>query len=119
MPVEQRALGLLLAGGDGQKAANEVMPSRRSALFHFAVRPASGLTHLYDMKIASEKIEVQLPRTAIVEVVDPALPALRPISPNLPRALTLVTLGLLLELVGLLRLTGWPQRDKMPTSREP
>src|ERR1035438_129775 len=34
-PVEQRALCLLLAGGDCQRPANEVMPSRRSVRFHF------------------------------------------------------------------------------------
>jgi hypothetical protein len=33
-PVEQCALGLLLAGGDFDQAPNETGSSRRSALFH-------------------------------------------------------------------------------------
>jgi hypothetical protein len=46
--IEQRALGLLLAGCDFDLAANEMGSKRRSALFHFAVRPTSGLTHSHD-----------------------------------------------------------------------
>jgi hypothetical protein len=47
-PVEQYALGPLLAGCDFDQAPNEIGSNLRSALFHFAVRPTSGLTHSHD-----------------------------------------------------------------------
>ena len=51
----------------------------------------------------------------MVEIVDRAVPPLRPISPNLPRALALIALGVLLDIAGLLTLNGWPQDDSKPT----
>src|ERR1019366_124317 len=50
---------------------------------------------ILDMKIASEKVEVDLPKTMMVQVVDRAVPSPRPISPNLPRALALIVFGVL------------------------
>jgi uncharacterized protein involved in exopolysaccharide biosynthesis len=59
---------------------------------------------LLDMKVASERIDLALPKTAMVEVVDRAAPALRPVSPNLPRALTLILFGVLLGIAGFMML---------------
>jgi uncharacterized protein involved in exopolysaccharide biosynthesis len=42
----------------------------------------------------------------MVEIVDWAAPGLRPVSPNLPRALASIALGVLLDIAGLLMLTG-------------
>jgi beta-lactamase regulating signal transducer with metallopeptidase domain len=61
---------------------------------------------ILDMKIASENIDLGLPKTAMVEIVDRAAPALRPASPNLPRALALIALGVLLDIAGFLLLAG-------------
>jgi polysaccharide biosynthesis transport protein len=69
-----------------------------------------------DMKIATEKIDLELPKTAMVEIVDRAFPAQRPVSPNQPRAVALIALGLLLDVVALLMLKGRPgaARDPRP-----
>jgi hypothetical protein len=66
------------------------------------------------MKIASEKIDLGLPKTAMVEIVDRAAPALRPVSPNLPRALALMALGVLLDIAGFLVLAGRPGAGSEP-----
>ena len=105
----------------GKATTNDMATAAQSRPYFDAKRNLDELQRfrqILDSKMASEKIEVQLPKTAIVEITDPAVPALRPISPNLPRALALIALGILLGLVGLLLLTGWPHRDKMPASRE-
>ena len=49
-----------------------------------------------DMKIASEKIDVDLPKTAMVEVVDHAVPGLHPVRPNKPLN---IALGIIIGLV--------------------
>jgi beta-lactamase regulating signal transducer with metallopeptidase domain/uncharacterized protein involved in exopolysaccharide biosynthesis len=75
---------------------------------------------IIDYKIASEKIDVDLPKTAVVEVVDRAVPALRPVSSNLPRALALIVLGVPLDIAGFMMLAcrrgaaSEPLRGKLP-----
>ena len=69
---------------------------------------------ILDLKIASEKIEVGLPNRQLVEIVDRAVPPLRPISTNLPRALALIALGALLDIAGLLMLNGLPRIELKP-----
>jgi hypothetical protein len=59
-----------------------------------------------DMKLASEKVELDLPKTTMVEIIDQAAPALRPVSPNLPRALALIAFGVLLDIAGFRLLAG-------------
>ena len=61
-----------------------------------------------DFKIAGEKIDVGLPKTTMVDILDRAVPAVRPVSPNLPRAVALMALGILLDIAGLRMLTGRP-----------
>jgi hypothetical protein len=65
---------------------------------------------ILDMKIANENVEVALPKTMMVEIVDRAVPALRPVSSNLPRALVLIALGILLDVAGLLMLKDRPEQ---------
>ena len=69
---------------------------------------------ILDTKIASEKIEVELPKMPPVDLVDRAVPALRPVSPNLPRALALIVFGVLLVIAGLLMLAGRPGTGPNP-----
>jgi succinoglycan biosynthesis transport protein ExoP len=48
------------------------------------------------MKITAEKIDVRIPRSAIVEITDPAEPGLRPVRPNIPLNIALgIVVGLL------------------------
>ncbi|MCX6922202.1 MAG: polysaccharide biosynthesis tyrosine autokinase [Verrucomicrobia bacterium] len=51
---------------------------------------------ILDMKIASEKIDVELPKTMMVEIVDKATPGLRPVRPNKPLN---IALGIIIGLV--------------------
>lgn len=51
---------------------------------------------ILDMKIASEKIDVELPKTMMVEIVDQASPGLRPVRPNKPLN---IALGIIIGLV--------------------
>jgi uncharacterized protein involved in exopolysaccharide biosynthesis len=69
---------------------------------------------ILDTKIANEKIDVEMPKTMMVQVVDRAVPALRPISPNLPRALALIVFGVLLDIAGFVMLQGGARTDSAP-----
>ena len=92
---------------------NDVERANRSQPYFEAKRNVEELQRfrqILDMKIASEKIDLGLPRTAMVEIVDRAAPAFRRVSPNLPRALALIVLGVLLDIAGLMMLTGRPGR---------
>jgi len=71
---------------------------------------------ILDAKIASEKVDLELPKTTMVEIVDRAVPPMRPISPNLPRASAVIALGLLLDVLGLLLLTGRPGAEAAPSA---
>ena len=51
---------------------------------------------ILDMKIASEKIDVDLPKTMMVEIVDKAVPGTRPVRPNKPLN---IALGIIIGLV--------------------
>ena len=61
---------------------------------------------LLQMKIAAENIDVALPIRADVEIVDQAVPPLRPASPNRPQAAALILIGLLLEVTGSVLVRG-------------
>jgi uncharacterized protein involved in exopolysaccharide biosynthesis/beta-lactamase regulating signal transducer with metallopeptidase domain len=69
---------------------------------------------ILDMKIANEKIDVEMPKTMMVQVVDRGVPAQRPVSPNLPRALAMIVFGVLLNVAGLLLLRTRPRTDSAP-----
>jgi len=51
---------------------------------------------ILDMKIASENIDMELPKTMMVEIVDQATPGLRPVRPNKPLN---IALGIIIGLV--------------------
>jgi succinoglycan biosynthesis transport protein ExoP len=51
---------------------------------------------ILEMKIASEKIDVGLPKTTMVEIMDRAVPSLRPVRPNKPLN---IFLGIVIGLV--------------------
>jgi uncharacterized protein involved in exopolysaccharide biosynthesis len=98
---------------------NDVVRANQTRPYFEAKRELEELLRyrqILDYKIASEKIESELPKTARVEIVDRAAPALRPVSPNLPRALTLILLGVLLDIVGLMMLTRRPGAALEPLS---
>jgi uncharacterized protein involved in exopolysaccharide biosynthesis len=95
---------------------NDVVRANQTRPYFEAKRNLEDLTRfrqVLDMKIASEKIDLELPKTAMVEIVDRAAPAFRPVSPNLPRGLALIALGVLLDIAGLLMLTHRPDRKSV------
>jgi capsular exopolysaccharide synthesis family protein len=51
---------------------------------------------LLDMKIAGEKIDVDLPKSTMVEVIDKAIPGTRPVRPNKPLN---IALGIIIGLI--------------------
>jgi uncharacterized protein involved in exopolysaccharide biosynthesis len=59
------------------------------------------LRQMLQLKLASEKVDYQPPRYSLVEIVDEAIPALRPLSPNRFRGAALIGSGLLLCVMGL------------------
>jgi len=88
---------------------NDVVRVNESRPYFEARRNVEELTRfrqMLDWKIASEKLDLGLPKTAMVEIVDRAAPALRPVSPNLPRALALIAFGVLLDIAGFRLLAG-------------
>jgi len=55
-----------------------------------------GFRRILEMKIAAEKIDVELPKTMMVEIMDRAVPSLRPVRPNKPLN---ISLGIVIGLV--------------------
>jgi uncharacterized protein involved in exopolysaccharide biosynthesis len=97
--------------------ANGVVEASRTQPYFEAKRNLEDLQRfrqILDMKIASGKIDGSLPNTKFVEIVDRAVPALHPISPNMPRALAVIALGILLDIAGLLMLNGLPRMVSNP-----
>ena len=66
------------------------------------------------MKVASEQVDQSLPKTTAVELVERAVPPIRPISPNRPRAAALMLLGIIFDLAGFRILKGKPELDRIP-----
>ena len=100
-----------------QAMTNDAVGASRTRPYYEAKRSLQDLQHfrqILDMKIASEKIDGSLPNTKLVEIVDRAVPPLRPISPNMPRALAVIALGILLDIAGLLMLNGLPRMVSNP-----
>jgi hypothetical protein len=100
-----------------QAATNGVAQAGRSQPYFDAKRNLDELQRfrqVLEMKIASEKVDVALPKSSLVEIVDRAVPSLRPNSPNLPLALALIGLGVLLDIAGLLTLKGGSRLGSLP-----
>ena len=100
---------------DVEKAlTNDIQKARASRPYFDAKRNLEELQRfrqILTMKIESEKIDLSLPKTMMVEITDPAYPGLRPVSPNRPRASALIILGVLLDLIGLRMLKGKPRAN--------
>jgi len=78
---------------------NDVAQANRTRPYFEAKRRLEELKRfrtILDMKIASEKIDVDLPKTMMVEIVDRAIPGLRPVRPNKPLN---IALGIIIGLV--------------------
>ncbi|MGO8927851.1 MAG: M56 family metallopeptidase [Limisphaerales bacterium] len=95
-----------------QAMTNDAVQASRTRPYYEAKRNLEDLQRfrqILDLKIASEKIDGNLPNRKLVEIVDRAVPPLRPISPNLPRAVAVILFGILLDIVGLLMINGLPR----------
>jgi uncharacterized protein involved in exopolysaccharide biosynthesis len=100
-----------------QAIINDVAEANRTRPYFEAKRNLDELQRfrqILDMKIASEKIDVSLPNRKLVEIVDRAVPPLRPISPDLPRAVAVIVLGILLDIAGLLMINVFPRIELKP-----
>jgi polysaccharide biosynthesis transport protein len=82
-----------------QATTNDVAQANRNRPYFEAKRALEELQRfrqILDAKIAYEKIDVVLPRTMMVEIVDKAVPGLRPVRPNKPLN---IALGIIIGLV--------------------
>jgi succinoglycan biosynthesis transport protein ExoP len=70
---------------------------------------AERFSQVLAMKIASENVEAALPKSATVQVMDPATVPLRPVYPNRAQAAALIVFGILLDFGGLRMLRAKPR----------
>ena len=82
-----------LATTNDVKRANDTRPYFEAKR---ALEELQRFRQILDWKIASEKINVDLPKTTMVEIVDKAVPGLRPVRPNKPLN---IALGVIIGLV--------------------
>jgi len=78
---------------------NDIATARQTQPYWEAKRKLEDLqrfSQVLQMKIMSEKIEVSLPKTTMVEIMDDALPGIRPVKPNKPLN---IALGIIIGLV--------------------
>ena len=78
---------------------NDIANATQSRPYYEAKRKLDELQRfrqILDMKIAAEKIDVELPKTMMVEIVDSAKPGLKPVRPNKPLN---IALGIIIGLV--------------------
>jgi succinoglycan biosynthesis transport protein ExoP len=78
---------------------NDVVRANQTRPYFSAKRELEELQRfrqILDWKIASEKIDQDLPKTMMVEIVDKAVPGLRPVRPNKPLN---IALGIIIGLV--------------------
>jgi capsular exopolysaccharide synthesis family protein len=83
----------------GKATTNDIATATQSRPYFEAKRSLDELQRfrqILDMKIAAEKIDVELPKTMMVEIVDTAKPGLRPVRPNKPLN---IALGIIIGLV--------------------
>ena len=79
--------------------SNDIDQANRTRPYFDAKRALDELrrfSQILDAKIAFEKIDVVLPKTMMVEIVDRAVPGLRPVRPNKPLN---IALGIIIGLV--------------------
>jgi succinoglycan biosynthesis transport protein ExoP len=78
---------------------NDIATARQTGPYWEAKRGLDGLqrfSQVLSMKIASENIEASLPKSTMVEIMDDALPGIRPVKPNKPLN---IALGIIIGLV--------------------
>lgn len=83
----------------GKATTNDVAQANLTRPYFEAKRALEELQRfrqILDAKIASEKIDVELPKSTMVEVVDKAVPGSRPVRPNKPLN---IALGIIIGLV--------------------
>jgi capsular exopolysaccharide synthesis family protein len=83
----------------GRAKTNDILTAAQSRPYFDAKRDLDEVLHfrqILDMKIASEQIDVALPKTMMVEIVDTAKPGARPVQPNKPLN---IALGIIIGLV--------------------
>jgi polysaccharide biosynthesis transport protein len=83
----------------GKATTNDIATATQSRPYFEAKRSLDELQRfrqILDLKIAAEKIDVELPKTMMVEIVDTAKPGLRPVRPNKPLN---IALGIIIGLV--------------------
>lgn len=83
----------------GKATSNDIATATQSRPYFQAKRTLEELQRfrtILDMKIASEQIDVALPKTTMVRIVDTAKPGLRPVRPNKPLN---IALGIIIGLV--------------------
>jgi polysaccharide biosynthesis transport protein len=83
----------------GKARTNDILTAAQSQPYFQAKRELEELQRfrqVLDMKIAGEQIDVALPKTMMVEVVDSAKPGLKPVRPNKPLN---IALGIVIGLV--------------------
>ena len=114
--LETRALSLSnsldnLVKEVGQATTNDVIRANQTRPYFEAKRNLEELQHfrqILDVKLGSEKIGAGQPHTAVVDLIDRAVPPLRPGPANLRLGLALVVLGVLLDITGFFMLRGRP-----------
>ena len=83
----------------GKATTNDIVSAAQSRPYFEAKRNLEELLRfrqILDMKIASEQIDVALPKTTMVEIVDTAKPGMRPVRPNKPLN---IALGIIIGLI--------------------
>ncbi len=82
-----------------QATTNDIVKARQSQPYYDAKNSLEQLKRfrqMLDLKISAEKIDVELPKTMMVEIVDRAQPGVRPVRPNKPLN---IALGVIIGLV--------------------
>jgi uncharacterized protein involved in exopolysaccharide biosynthesis/Zn-dependent protease with chaperone function len=106
------ALGKSLEGLEAEvqsATTKDIAKAHQSQPYYDAKRRLEQLqrfNQVLTVKIASEKIDVDLPKSAMVEIVDRAIAPSRAVSPNRYRAISCSALGLLMALVGIVMVKG-------------
>jgi uncharacterized protein involved in exopolysaccharide biosynthesis len=116
--LETRIASLVQSLAQLQKEVQEALQAdleaaTREQPYFFAKQELEELRHfrqVLSMKIASERVDAEIPHKPLVEIIDQAVMPPGPVSPNRERAGALLGAGLLLMLMGLLLLKSSPRK---------
>ena len=104
----------------GNAYQQDAESAKRSKAYREALRKLDELQRfrqVLETRMLSEKVGEGRPRSSSVEILDTATPARRPVSPSVPRAVTLMGTGFTLDIVGLLLLMGRPGGIQPPKQK--